>query len=594
MPGEYQTGEGFVNVFVKRVLGSNNPGHAKQLWMVSDGPGLSGQQYEAQVEALMAATGNLYDIYLMDHRGTGRSSPIDCPVDSQTGIENPSGVCIDYLEETFDTTMRFYETSNVAQDYVRIVNIVLEDEILSYGEDPVVAFYGAGYGAYVINQVLTVAPNLANGVVFDSYMYPTLQEADLDANDVGLDFVEDCMQNEACRNSLQGADARDLVSNFFDDFDDLECPHLLGLEEEDYQTILRRFLEDKQLRNFILPVVVRTVRCNSDDFDWLLTGLPGDFLEPFYPNQDSDNRATGQSYVFRNQVDVNEFLLLEDRNQPATRGQLDNLSSDLAFSDFYPGFLSDLWAAWRWRQTNTIDPYNFSASNVPTLLLSAEFDAVTHPRYTELAADAYDNQLQRHIEVPFSIHNVFLNADTETSGSCGFDIIVDFLNTGSDDGDFDPRGLDRLCLADLVRPDYGGETDETQDLSEQIFGDRDVFGDGALPTQDDDDSSSSGSSNSPASPGIFDISSQTFSYFSFAFSSANLPDLPNLSLSTIVVIDTFEPSSYQPGNTVTFALETGILPPASMFGPDGTFLGAASSLAPATALAAVAFALLLL
>lgn len=566
--------------------------------MVSDGPGLSGQQYEAQVEALMAATGNVFDIYLMDHRGTGRSSPIHCPADSETGIENPAGVCIDYLDETFGNDIHFYETSNVAQDYVRIVNIVLEDEILSYGENPVVAFYGAGYGAYVINQVLTVSPNLANGVILDSYMYPTLQEADLDANDVGLDFVEGCMQNQACRDSLQGADARDLVRNFFDDFEDLECPHLLGLEKEDFQTIVRRFLEDKQLRNFILPAVVRTTRCNSDDFDWLLSGLPGDFLEPFYPNQDSDSSVTGQSYVFRNQIDVNEFLLFEDDTSPVSRAQLDNISDNLSFSDFYPGFLSDLWSAWRWRQTNGIDPYDFSSSNVPTLLLSAEFDAVTHPRYTEEAADAYDNQLQRQIEVPFSIHNVFLNADTESSGSCGFDIVVNFLNTGSDDGDFDPRGLDRLCLADLVRPDYGGETQETQDLSEQIFGDRNVFGDGEVPAFDDDDdddsSASSGSSNSPGSPGIFDITSQTFSYFSFAFSSDNLPDLPNLSLSTIVVIDTFEPSSFVPTATISFFLETGVLPPASMFGPDGTFLGAASSLAPATALLAFAFALLLL
>mmetsp|Transcript_12804 Transcript_12804/g.51093 ORF Transcript_12804/g.51093 Transcript_12804/m.51093 type:complete len:651 (-) Transcript_12804:102-2054(-) len=587
VPGEYNTGEGSINVFVKRALGSNNPGRSKQLWLVSDGPGLSGEQYEGQVEALMAATGNVYDIYLMDHRGTGRSSPIDCPVDAYTGVEDPAGVCVDYLDETFGREIRYYETSNVAQDYVRIVSIVLEDEILQYGEDPVVAFYGGGYGAYVINQVLAISPSLANGVVLDSYMYPSLQEADLDANDIGLEFVEGCMQDEECRNALQGADARSLVESLFDNFDDLSCPHLLGLEKQDYQAILRRFLEDKELRNLILPVVVRTARCNSDDFDFLLTGLPGDFLDPYYPNQDADNRVTGESYVFRNQVDLNEFLLFEDTTGPASREQLDNISDNLEFSDFQPGFLSDLWEAWRWRQTNTIDPYLFSASNVPMLLLSAEFDSVTHPRYTDLAADEYDNQLQRHIEVPFSIHNVFLNADTETGGSCGFDIIVDFLNTGSDDGDFDPRGLSRLCLADLVRPDYGVEEVSTQDLSEQIFGDRNAFGDGPVPNlNDDDDDGSSGSSrssNSPASSGIFDFSTATFSYFTFAFSPSNLPDLPDLSLSTIVVIDTVERSSLEPSDSLGFVINTGVLPPTSMFGPDGTFLGAASCLQPVTA-----------
>src|SRR5262245_15493686 len=65
-------GAGTIELFVKRYGGGGT-----QVWLLNGGPGGSGSDFEPLAEALVREAPDL-QIYMLDHRGTGRSSRLGC------------------------------------------------------------------------------------------------------------------------------------------------------------------------------------------------------------------------------------------------------------------------------------------------------------------------------------------------------------------------------------------------------------------------------------------------------------------------------------------------------------------------------------
>ncbi|RQM20856.1 hypothetical protein B5M09_009286 [Aphanomyces astaci] len=149
-----------INVFVKRLLAVNPPPdkQPRAMWMVQGGPGFGSPSLEpGLLDAYEAFNGTL-SVYTIDHRGTGRSSILNC---------------------------------TAAMD----IATVIQAPTLFNGTD--VFVYGVSFGTYTVARVMHLQPSNVKGYVLDSIQSeefgttkaaPYYSNWDRDVGDAGLDM----------------------------------------------------------------------------------------------------------------------------------------------------------------------------------------------------------------------------------------------------------------------------------------------------------------------------------------------------------------------------------------------------------------------
>jgi pimeloyl-ACP methyl ester carboxylesterase len=137
------------------------------------------------------------DILLVDKRGTGRSSAIDCPALQQAYL--PTRRDIGQCGRQLGKSAWFYRSADAANDVAAVVTAL---------ELSPVDFYGDSYGTW-FGQVLAVMhPGLLRSAVFDS-AYPVLGDnanSEVNAGQRAMDIA--CERSQPCRALGGSATAR--------------------------------------------------------------------------------------------------------------------------------------------------------------------------------------------------------------------------------------------------------------------------------------------------------------------------------------------------------------------------------------------------
>jgi pimeloyl-ACP methyl ester carboxylesterase len=123
------------------------------------GPGYSSTGTRDYYLAIFDSLRDRHDVLIVDKRGTGLSSPIDCPA-LQTG-SLALGAVADCAKQLGDTAW-FYGTDFAAQDIVAVL------DALAIGE---VDFYGDSYGTFVGQVLAGLYPHRLRSIILDS-AYP--------------------------------------------------------------------------------------------------------------------------------------------------------------------------------------------------------------------------------------------------------------------------------------------------------------------------------------------------------------------------------------------------------------------------------------
>ena len=540
-----------MEIFVKRIRG--NSANNNQLYLIADGPGYSGSMYEIIAEQMISALGERYSIYLMDHRGTGNSQFLQCSGNTTLSQQTEGSCKIDLQAQYPNSELSYFNTYAIANDYIKFIN-----EQRSSEED-VVLLYGSGHGAFIINQILTINTTKINAVVMDSYMYPPIVDYDADADDTGNDFISHCNNFGTCIQKLQGISPDTIFSNIFNSFESLTCTTQLGIGRAELQTIFRNIAASRQLNCLLLPIATRYLRCNQLDLDYLNAGIRqfNSTFQLYFGN----SSATGYSSVLNNQVILNDLFRVDTSiNRQPNSQELTGESFLYYFSNYLPSFYSSLNSLWdpTWLTDSPIDPFSFASTSVPALILGGEFDMNTNSFYSALAGNFYNRQFQRFIELPFASHSVLFNSPTSSGTQCGFQFVVNFFNQNPTA--FDPHAIGNLCISSLEPVDFSAASQQTSELSSTYFNNTDPWGIGRIPI------------------GVNYVSSASSDYIPFLFSTNDLPDIPNLALSVIVVYDTFDTSDLRARGSFS-RISPGILPPSAAFTPDGG-VGSSSYLLP--------------
>lgn len=412
-----------LSIVVLPALGSDE--RPDPLFFLAGGPGQGAASLAGTVGPLFRRVQRNRDIVLVDQRGTGRSSPLDCPVntDSLQAVFAPDAVAlrqVDECLEDLDADVRLYTTSIAMDD--------LDEVRRDLGYDRI-NVYGGSYGTRAALVYLRRHGAHVRSVVLDGAAPTTMRLPLYAARDAAraLDALLDaCNAEEACRRAYPGlADRTRLL--------------LTRLERQPVRTELTHPRTGARETVTITAQAVAGIV-----FGALYSPLTASLLPMLLEQAAGDD--------FQGLV---ALALAADQSEQVSLGmQLSVLCSedapfitdaDVARETAGSVFGTHLIqggrrACERWPRGTIERGYHAPVvSDVPALVLSGAIDPVTPPSW----GDDVVRHLRRgrHLVAPHVGHGV-------VGTGCGARLIADFIDRA------DPDALDVSCLTRSQRPPF--------------------------------------------------------------------------------------------------------------------------------------------
>ncbi len=400
---------------------------------IAGGPGQASTQFYAAYRLAFEDVRRNRDILLVDQRGTGDSSPLDCPVeDGVVEGEFTTEETVEAMRECLEALPhdpRFFTTS------VAVMDLEAVRQALGYDK---LNIYGISYGSRVAQHFARRYPNSTRTVILDGVVPPQVAlgpEIAVEAQRALDRIFARCREDLACNVRFPDLARRfaSLKASLDDDPADLELASpvtgrreaiefgraemaaaLRLLAYQPSTIALVPMLVHKAASGRLEPLAAQYLIAASELMDALAIGMHNAIMctedVPFIDADTVDHEALRQTFIGGHQLEALQAICSV---WPA--GPLD--------ADLHEPLDTDL----------------------PILLLSGEVDPITPPRYAELAAVDLGNA--RHIIGREQGHGL-------AAVGCAPVIIADFIATA------DIEGLDTECLErSFVMPfflDYAG------------------------------------------------------------------------------------------------------------------------------------------
>ena len=413
-----------LELFVAKLKSTSPNPLTDPLLIINGGPGGSSIDLFVDLASLdlFRKILNKRDVLVLDQRGTGRSSPLQCDelADNQLQIQNKdvkllTKKCI--AELSFDP--RYFSTSAAIKDIEALRTQ------LGYNAMNV---YGVSYGTRVAVEYARLFPRSVRSLILDGVVPPTLALGpDVAVNSQhALDKVfQQCKEDQACKRAFP-----DLQDQFKQLTRTLKKTPILTeirnpksgkiielkLEYEHLVLVVRMSLYNPEMRS-LLPLLIHRAAVEND-FDGIAANA-SQLLE-----QVTQSISNGMHNAVVCTEDV-PFYRDEDELILASK-------SAYMGDEFYQGLI-DICSVWPEGVSNENIKQPFITA-IPSLILSGEFDPVTPPAYGELLAETLDNAI--HVIGKGQGHGLI------TRG-CVPEIISDFVLNPQ------PQRLDIDCIKHL-------------------------------------------------------------------------------------------------------------------------------------------------
>jgi pimeloyl-ACP methyl ester carboxylesterase len=405
-----------IDVFVKRYPAAERPAKG-QLWLLEGGPGYPSATFE-HVAFLVAKSIPTFDIYMPDHRGTGKSTLAQCP----TSVP-PSGcpAAIPHLDGL--------TTTGDALDLAALIDAV-------HSNSQQVFVYGVSYGTYRVERYLQVRPDQPTAAILDSTVPIGMDFAEFDRNfDTKTRAVLALCQGDATCSAKLGADPVAKAEQLLAATDLGACAS--------WRTRLGDFVGNSYFDRLLLPATLyRARRCTAADQAWLQR--VGSYI-----TWQNIIFSAGYSSVVHDNVVVSEFW----HTNKTAAGLSAEEATMIGIEGSNPG---NARAAEYWPKY-PLDSYygKWPSSPAPTLVLQGGLDPRTP--YGDIVKAHYSGKNQYYVEMPLAAHwiaspNTTPMVDPNAPG-CGWQVILSFLA--------DPtKPPDTSCIAGMAPLDFGNPPPE--------------------------------------------------------------------------------------------------------------------------------------
>lgn len=393
---------------------------------LAGGPGQGAAALAREVRDLFGKLQVNRDIVLVDQRGTGGSSPLDCRSDLDTlaALNEPDQVGLDRLKQClagYDADPRFYTTAIAMEDLDEVRALLGYDRV---------NIYGGSYGTRAALVYLRRHGQHVRTLVLDGVAPPDMRLPLYFPRDAqrALDrLVADCAADPACAAKYPDFDRRlrELFARLDRDPPTVRLVHpRTGLAETvrvDATLVANLVFGTlySPLMSSMVPELL--ARAEQGDFQGLLALA-----------------MTGEGTSANMSVGMQLSVICTEDAPRIGAGEGERAAAGSLFANRLLTAASKACEFWP-RGELPADYYAPVVSAVPALVLSGDLDPVTPPSWGDLVAAQLANVT--HLTAPFTGHGVM------TTG-CGQKIVTQFITAGS------AEGLDSSCLATLERPPF--------------------------------------------------------------------------------------------------------------------------------------------
>ncbi len=446
-----------LQVFVKRLQAPGSEPRG-QVWLLQGGPGASGQGLDALAEHLWRM-GIPLDVYVLDQRGTGRSSRLGCAEqESATSRESYRiaddewPACLAAMQAAWEPSLAGFSVTNTARDLGALV------DTLRHSPDERVLLYGVSYAPYLLNRYLQLYPAQPSGVVMDSICPVgecSFARADARFNDVARTYFAACGAHATCAARL-GPDPWATLGALLARLDGGHCPAAAaaGLTRAKLRGAFAQLLYHWDTRALVPAFVHRLDRCGPADapvierFGRLLAA------PPTAASVDAFSLALATHISLSELWDVPEPSLAELRAGVDAQCISNGAGPSLASRGVgWPRVPHDAYYG------------SWAMTAVPMLMLAGSLDPATPVAFVGGARQAFAGPHQTFVEVPRATHCVLAESPTLDGPDCGMTLVEAFLR--------DPQAtIDTTCVSRVAPLSFSASP-----ASASYFGTADLWGD---------------------------------------------------------------------------------------------------------------------
>ncbi|KAJ0409262.1 hypothetical protein P43SY_006759 [Pythium insidiosum] len=299
-----------LEVFVKR-LPAKDRSSRNNVFMLQGGPGLASAALELVMQSLYDQLDGAFNVYTLDHRGTGRSNILDCVAAQAETSGSPMGrdvsaveaaSCASDLARHYGSDLSSFSVTSAAKD----VEMIITRE--PAGSSTFV--YGLSYGTAWAERLMQLQVPEIKGYVLDGICTTAGADAskfefwslwDYNYNEAGERFLALCDENvNDCGRYFSGSSARLTLVELLHKLDDttFACSQLLQERIDDgslsfyglvkpshvFRAMLGELLDSLDRRSLIPVLTYRLHRCTNDDMK-----VFSHFVENWGDSEDDDN-----------------------------------------------------------------------------------------------------------------------------------------------------------------------------------------------------------------------------------------------------------------------------------------------------------------
>ncbi|TMP40482.1 alpha/beta hydrolase [Pseudoalteromonas citrea] len=396
-----------------------------QLWLLNGGPGDSALSFTDSFELDFAQYTKEYDIYVIEHRGVGWSTNLNC--DQSLDIHT----CFDDLYKTWGEGLYKFNTTNAAQD---LSYAIAKSKAINWYPSYV---YGVSYGTLWAQRFSQVAPQGAQALILDSVLPPSgfgLDLWDENANMIFKLVTEHCDTDSLCATKFiypTEASIRHTVQAFFKGE---HCPSV-NISKEGLQTLT---MIGTQIgwEAILMPFFHRLQRCNNSDIHSLNHAVVA--LSQLLDIDLSQSSQVTNSHL----ISSPQSNIAPDIKKPPYSQELFYLIANNEISEikktpeerntFCETAISCSTKSRRELEVQTYQVWGNKYTDqylykdmfhyMPTLAMNGLLDPQTPHFHSARLKGAFSNINQRYVEVPYTRHAVLF------SSNCSKDIMFSFIS----------------------------------------------------------------------------------------------------------------------------------------------------------------------
>ncbi len=411
-----------ITLFVARLASTAIDPAKDAFTVINGGPGGSSVDMMVDMSGILRPFTRERDVIVIDQRGTGRSAPMSCEALTDTAEEitvdlvtNLTKACLDDLPHD----PRYFTTSVAVRDIEAL------REALGYEQ---LSVYGVSYGTRVAQHYTQRYPASTRALVIDSVvpLEHVLGSQIAIHSQTTLDSLfERCLENAACNNKFPNvaADFRKVAEELRRAPKPLQIQHPVTGVPTDIEVgyghlaILVRLALYAPPSAALLPLIIDEAANNDNYLPVAANGL-----------RMVDSLTRSINYGMHNAVMCTEDAPFFDDSKvdfeamAATYLGEQMYETLAAMCDVWPKGLID---------ENIKEPLQ---TDVPTLVLSGEFDPITPPAWGDKVMPGLSNAV--HLVAPGQGHGVFPQG-------CVPRLVLDFVEKP------DPQAVDGTCTQHL-------------------------------------------------------------------------------------------------------------------------------------------------